>query len=123
VIEAIASGKRAARGIEAYLSQAPAEMPSAPVVPVTDIDYLWGSISPRPRLATRLAQATKRVVDFEEVDYGYDRLAAKAEAGRCLACGVFSRVDLDACCGKTCRLCMDNCWQMAIQLAGTTRNW
>jgi NADH-quinone oxidoreductase subunit F len=123
VIEAIASGKRAAQGIHAYLQNGTLEMMPPVVVPATEVDLVWGDISRRPRLATRMAEAASRLGGFEEVDSGYDRAAAKAEAGRCLACGVFSRVDFNACCGKTCRLCMDNCWQMAITLAGTTRAW
>jgi NADPH-dependent glutamate synthase beta subunit-like oxidoreductase len=121
VIEAIASGKRAARGIDAYLNRTACVTAVQGTVPVTDIDLMWGSISRHPRQVTRLVDVAERAGSFEEVDHGYDKPAAKSEASRCLGCGVFGRVDFNACCGKTCRLCMDNCWQMAITLAGTTR--
>jgi NADPH-dependent glutamate synthase beta subunit-like oxidoreductase len=98
VIDSVAAGHRAAESIHLYLQGKPLERPpralDLPVVKLTrsEIEQRIAKgevkVQPRVRMAARDAQA--RVKSFEEVTLGYTEAEAKAEAARCLACGICS---------------------------------
>ena len=89
VIEAIASGQRAARGVERFLMGEPLddEEPSAIKIPIEDIEL--ERFRKRERQKMPSLHVDKRRKSFEEVDLGFSELAAQAEADRCFQCGLF----------------------------------
>lgn len=120
VVEAVASGKKAAAAIDRYLR---GEKFLPPVPPAglseTMVDRLWGNIARRERQRGDMIGLEERKTSFKEVELGLGVEKAVAEARRCLGCGVFGIVDLASCCSNTCRLCSDTCWQQALTV---TRN-
>ncbi|HLE16268.1 MAG TPA: FAD-dependent oxidoreductase, partial [Anaerolineales bacterium] len=97
IVDAIAAGHTAAQSIGAYLKGIPYQAPQ-PVVPVAKMDASEAAlrlaavqsadISPRVEFARR--PAADRIADFAEVYTGFDEEQARAEAERCLRCGVCS---------------------------------
>jgi heterodisulfide reductase subunit A-like polyferredoxin len=111
VIEAVASGHRAAESIERYLRGEDLERPPKPVLPVvkfTRPELLerasLGEIDPGNRVPLRELPATERAGSFAEVDLGYTDEAARAEAARCLTCATCSE----------CLACQLACGRQAI---------
>ena len=110
VIEAIAHGKRAATGIDNYLSGEALDRglakPCARPNPIAD-EELRKKKKELER-AERLPQAeeaiAERLTDFREVEHTYTEDQARYEAGRCLNCGV--------CC--ECMQCVEACQAGAI---------
>jgi len=98
VIDSVAAGHRAAESIQLYLQGKPLERPpralELPVVKLThseiDARIAKGETSIQPRVQVAARKAADRVKSFEEVALGYTEEEAKAEAARCLACGVCS---------------------------------
>ncbi|CAG0954315.1 partial formate dehydrogenase (NADP+) beta subunit, partial [Anaerolineae bacterium] len=98
VIDSVAAGHRAAESIQLFLQGKPLERPpralELPVVKLThaEIDQRIArretQVQPRVKPAAR--NVAERVKSFEEVDLGYTEEEAKAEAARCLACGICS---------------------------------
>ncbi len=92
VVEALAQGRRAARSINLYLRGEPVEAPMLPLLPSNDpwpvITELPG-VPKAPRERMPELEPEKREHNFEEVELGYDRDAARREAGRCLQCGLY----------------------------------
>ncbi len=98
VIDSVAAGHRVAESIQLYLQGKPLERPpralDLPVVKLTrtEIDQRIGRgqvrVQPRVKMAER--EAADRVKDFNEIALGYTEAEAKAEAARCLACGICS---------------------------------
>ena len=111
VVQAIASGHRAAQSIHRHLRGLELRQPAAvtaPVVKMTAAELLTRELSgdlkrtpPRP-LPERPPE--ERARDFGEVYLGYDEATAIAEAQRCLSCGVCSE----------CRECEIACQAKAI---------
>ncbi|UCF05778.1 MAG: FAD-dependent oxidoreductase [bacterium] len=110
VVEAIASGQKAARGIHAYLCGGPAvslfDPPAAGETAVREY-----SIERVPAVATRRAavpveKKSTRRKDFREVQRGFPEEAARAEAQRCLRCGPCDE----------CTVCTDICDKKDLQL-------
>src|SRR3990172_6069070 len=103
VIEAVASGHKVAATIHRYLSGEPLEPKFAPDLPDVTMTrpeveqkLVRGEIHTPPRvpmpmvpIAERVG-ANLRVRPFAEVERGYTEEQAKAEASRCLACGICS---------------------------------
>jgi NADPH-dependent glutamate synthase beta subunit-like oxidoreductase/2,4-dienoyl-CoA reductase-like NADH-dependent reductase (Old Yellow Enzyme family) len=89
VIEAIASGQRAARGVERFLTGEPLDDEEPPVrtIAIEDIEIEWFRKRERQRMAS--LNVGKRTGNFEEVDLGFTELSAQAEADRCFQCGLF----------------------------------
>jgi heterodisulfide reductase subunit A-like polyferredoxin len=86
VIDAIAAGKRGAESIHRYLrSDDLSEGRDPPVVKVKDISK--EGFDPQPRAAMPVLKVDQRTGNYGEVDLGFTEEMAKAEAGRCLACG------------------------------------
>jgi len=98
VIEAVAAGHRAAESIHLYLQGKPLERPpralELPVVKLTRAEINQriekGEIKPQPRVKMAALDPATRVRTFEEVARGYTEEEARAEAARCLACGICS---------------------------------
>ncbi|MDI6808636.1 MAG: FAD-dependent oxidoreductase [Candidatus Eisenbacteria bacterium] len=112
VTEAMAQGRRAARGIAAYLncSDFPVPLPAALEV-VKPADVPKDKASPSPRAHMAELAVTERGNSFEEVELGLDKEQAIAEAKRCLSCGVCSE----------CLECVRACRPDAIRHFQTAR--
>ncbi|MCX5754398.1 MAG: FAD-dependent oxidoreductase [Candidatus Krumholzibacteria bacterium] len=103
VVEAIASGQKAAYRIHHYLSGETIESPLDLTIDggIAHREYTLEAAAgvkdlrgPMP-----LETAAKRMKDFNETEKGYASQAARREAGRCLRCGP---------CGE-CEVCVDIC--------------
>ncbi len=115
VIEAIAAGRKAALGVDAYLKgQGPAGAAENWIksVPVDKKKVLARSIAEpvQERIITPLRPVAERVRDFEPVELSLGEDDAVREADRCLRCG----------CGVGCGLCQRICPYDAIDLQGTS---
>jgi len=118
VIEAVATGHRAARSIQRYLRGEEMDIAEAerPIASFTqqqlDIRVLKGEIVPAPRV-----QHTSLPLDnrdgFEEVDQCFSKAEAMAEAARCLNCGICSE----------CLACEDACEIGAIDMDGLAKTY
>ena len=85
IIDAIASGRRAAVSIDRFLGgQGNIEEVFAPVEEPATLEAL--EEGERPRAEIRKRSAAERVADFDEVELGFTEEAALAEARRCLRC-------------------------------------
>ncbi len=97
VIEAVASGHKAAQSIIRYLRGEPIEPPPQPELPVVRFSrqeieerLARGEIKPQPRVPMPQLPVKQRIDNFAEVEGGYDDESAQREAARCLACGICS---------------------------------
>ena len=98
VIDSVAAGHRAADSIHLFLQGEPLERPpralELPIVKLThseiDARLAKGEIKVAPRVKPKARNVADRMKSFEEVDLGYTEEEAKAEAARCLACGICS---------------------------------
>ncbi len=113
VIDAVASGHRSAKAIERYLrgepmSDAPEEKPPVAEPSRSEIEdrVERGEIARAPRVPMPERQAGERRGDFGEIEAGYTEEQARAEAARCLSCGVCSE----------CMSCVHACGVAAIDL-------
>ncbi|MDW8162041.1 MAG: FAD-dependent oxidoreductase [Anaerolineales bacterium] len=111
VIEAVASGHRAADSIIRYLRGETLEKPPKPELPVVRLSrqeieqrIACGEIRRQGRVPVPELPLERRRASFEEVERGYDDASAQAEAARCLACGVCSE----------CMSCVFACGAKAI---------
>jgi heterodisulfide reductase subunit A-like polyferredoxin len=108
VVEAVASGHKAAASIQKYLRGEEMErspQPELPVVKMTQEEVQErvssGEVKVTPRIRMEAHPANQRTSSFEEVSLGYTEEEAKAEAARCLACGICSEC---LCCYYKCGL-------------------
>jgi NADPH-dependent glutamate synthase beta subunit-like oxidoreductase len=108
LIEAVANGKRAARSIHAYLRRDGgavesvldiAELPSRTYRMIAGFETLDREAPPTLDLGRRTGIA--------EVEVGYDDVAARAQAARCLVCHVQTIYDPEKC--VMCNRCVDVC--------------
>ncbi|MBN1992206.1 MAG: FAD-dependent oxidoreductase [Anaerolineae bacterium] len=97
VIEAVAGGHNVAQSIHRYLRGQKLEPPAKPDLPVVEMSRAeiqerlhQGEIKIEPRVAMPVAPVAERRQNFEEVEQGYTEEQARAEAARCLACGICS---------------------------------
>ncbi len=111
VIEAVASGHKAAQSIERYLRGLPLEPPPSPELPVVHFSsqeieqkMAQGIIRKSDRVPLPELSVDRRLRSFAEIELGYDERAAQAEADRCLACGICSE----------CMCCVFACGRNAI---------
>ncbi|MEJ2642390.1 MAG: FAD-dependent oxidoreductase, partial [Desulfosarcinaceae bacterium] len=102
VVEAVASGKRAAESIRRYLLGEDL---------LEGREENWEFVKPegifepiKKRVPVRCLDPEARECNFLEVSYGYDQDEAKAEAERCLKCGICSE----------CYQCVDACLAGAV---------
>jgi formate dehydrogenase beta subunit len=106
VIEAMASGRKAAEAIHRYFRNLPDGAPDDlnKVPPLNDnvVDLIGKS----GRLRMPTLPVEERVRNFEEADLGYNREQACSEALRCLNCGAGASVSDDcAACLNCVRIC------------------
>ena len=119
LIDAVASGKRAARSVHRFLTgreAAPRDvMLHLPVLGYQrEPDYEQQPRLPVPTLdAARRKQAQATVVET-----GYTPAMALCEAGRCLDCGVNTIFDSDRC--VLCGGCADICPELCLRLVSIT---
>ncbi|MEE8355887.1 MAG: FAD-dependent oxidoreductase [Anaerolineales bacterium] len=111
VIESVDSGHKVAGSIMRFLQGEDLELPPGPNLPVvelseTELDerYKRGEITHQPRVSLPELSIDERISCFAEVEVGYDEESAKAEAARCLACGICSE----------CMSCVFACGKDAI---------
>ncbi len=111
VIESVASGHNVASSIIRYLRGEDLEPPALPDLPVVDLSekdlqerFARGEIKHQPRVPLAELEVDERISCFAEVEIGYDEESAKAEAARCLACGICSE----------CMSCVFACGKDAI---------
>jgi len=97
VIEAVASGHRAAESIHRYLRGEELEPEPKPELPVVELSRAdieerirRGETRITPRVPVPELPVEERVANFAEVETGYTDELAQAEAARCLACGICS---------------------------------
>ncbi len=112
VIEAVASGHKAARGIHAYLRGQPLGLSVQERLPVADIPQEellrrtdQGELRREGRVHVRNLDAEDRRASFDEVALGYTEAEARHEAERCLSCGVCSE----------CYACVEACKADAVR--------
>lgn len=138
VTAAIGHGKRAARNIDAWLSDAAPEPGARPALATYDTLNTW-YYSDAPRRHRPVLERARRESTFDEVVHGLDEESALFEARRCLSCGnCFGcdncygvcpdnavlkigppksggyLIDLDYC--KGCGICVHECPAGAIQM-------
>ena len=97
VIEAVASGHQAAENIQKYLQGEELEIRDQPQLPVVKMSptevslrLAKGEIEPKPRARMTSLKSNHRRHTFDEVNLGYTAEEARAEAARCLQCGICS---------------------------------
>ncbi len=108
VIEAVASGHKAASSIHRYLRGEELEIAPKPELPVVKMEkeeirerVASGEWRVTPRVSMKAHPAGGRASSFQEVALGYTEEEAKAEAARCLGCGICSEC---LCCYYKCGL-------------------
>ncbi|MCK4567516.1 MAG: FAD-dependent oxidoreductase, partial [Candidatus Thorarchaeota archaeon] len=99
VIEAVATGKEAAKSIDRFLRRVDlVEGRDEILTPIEDIE-VDGSIKIHYAPAMRTLSMSKRKTTFDEVELGFNKATAVAEAERCLSCAI--------CC--ECMKCVEAC--------------
>jgi NADPH-dependent glutamate synthase beta subunit-like oxidoreductase len=112
VVEAIASGKKAAVSIDRYLRGIDLKAGREAEVNVVNKPPREG-IEKRPRQATSLLPIDQRKRSFREIKAGFDKETAEQEERRCMACGSKAFVKyLEDC--MTCYTCERDCPEKAI---------
>jgi heterodisulfide reductase subunit A-like polyferredoxin len=107
VIDAIAQGKRAAKGIDNYVAGRPLdqglEKPERRDNPLSESDLkrLKENTEPAVRLRQAEEPVVQRLRDFREVEQTFPAEEAQREAQRCLNCGLCCEC---MCCVKACKL-------------------
>ncbi|MDT8304311.1 MAG: FAD-dependent oxidoreductase [Anaerolineae bacterium] len=111
IIEAVALGHRVATSIHHYLRGEPLATPETARAPVAKFTreelaerVARGEITPQPRVEARMLGMEERVTSFREVVLGLTERQARAEAQRCLQCGICSE----------CLACVHACGVNAI---------
>jgi len=93
VVDALGDGKRAARDIDRVLSSRPLEPdPPAEVMPYEKLNTAYFRHAPRTEAPLTPAPA-RRASQVTEVTLSYSREQARAEADRCMSCGVCNGCD------------------------------
>ena len=112
-IQAIAGGHRSAKAIHRYLRHGPVAAVDEPKPPVATMDQAElddklrkGRIIPASRVPMPAMAIAARIGGFAEVETGYSEAQARAEAARCLSCGICSE----------CNQCVYACGVGAIDL-------
>jgi heterodisulfide reductase subunit A-like polyferredoxin len=97
LVDAMAQGHRAAQAIDASLRGQPVPAKTKKSLDVAPSPR--SNVVPLPRVGMRHLSDDKRKTGFGEVELGYTEEQAKAEAARCLACGLCSE------CGACVKVC------------------
>ena len=112
VIDAVADGHKSALSIHQYLRGLNVEPARKPAIPVARMEHAElaarvrsGEVRRSPRVPLPEVDIARRIRGFEEIETGYTEEQARAEAGRCLSCGICSE----------CLSCSYECKAGAIQ--------
>jgi heterodisulfide reductase subunit A-like polyferredoxin len=108
VIESVNSGHTVANSITRYLLGEDLEVPPGPDLPVVELTEkdlqereARGEIHHQTRVPLQELNVDERISGFSEVELGYDEESARAEAARCLSCGICSEcMSCTFACGK-----------------------
>jgi len=112
VVEAIASGKKAAVSIDRYLRGKDLRLGRDAGVNVVKKPPREG-VEKRPRQAIPLLPVDQRKSNFNEIKMGFDKDRAEQEERRCMACGSRAFIKyLEDC--MTCYTCERDCPEKAI---------
>ncbi|MBN1485545.1 MAG: FAD-dependent oxidoreductase [Chloroflexia bacterium] len=110
VVDAIAAGHKAARSIDRYIRGEKEGVQEPILQPVAELSEQeiaegleCGSIQPAPRVPKRQLAPQERRHNFTEVDLVMTEEQARAEAARCLECGICSE------CLACARACQADC--------------
>ena len=115
VVEAIASGKKAAVSIDRYLRGKDLKAGRETEVKVVKKPPREG-VEKRPREAVRLLPADQRRNNFNEIKIGFSKETAEQEEKRCMACGSKAFIKyLEDC--MTCYTCERDCPEKAIYVS------
>ncbi|MEO8368753.1 MAG: FAD-dependent oxidoreductase [Candidatus Solibacter sp.] len=117
MIDAIASGKKAARGVYRFLTGREIRQHETQLhVEIADYQREAG-YEGRKRAHIPVASAQERLADPKRlVETGYTEVQASGEAGRCLDCGVNTIFDGEKC--ILCGGCVDVCPTLCLKLVG-----
>ena len=117
MIDAIASGKKAARGVYRFLTGREIRQHETQLhVEIEDYQREAG-YEGRKRAHIPVAAARERLADPQRlVETGYTEVQAYGEAGRCLDCGVNTIFDGEKC--ILCGGCVDVCPTLCLKLVG-----
>ena len=114
VVEAIASGKRAAISIDRFLKGEDLKVGRDEEVMRVNKPPK-GEIEKRPRCLTPLLPVKQRTGNFQEVQTGFSEELAAVEAQRCMACGSKAFIKYVRDC-QSCYLCKMVCPEEAIEV-------
>ncbi|MFQ5494859.1 MAG: 4Fe-4S binding protein, partial [Phycisphaerae bacterium] len=120
LIDAVASGKKCARSVHAYLTGRPLGEKHTFVhlnLPKYSREKDYEKV-PRNPIPT-ISALERRTDHTKVVERGYDESAAVAEACRCLDCGVNTIFDSEKC--ILCGGCADVCPELCLQLVSCDR--
>jgi NADH-quinone oxidoreductase subunit F len=115
VVEAIGAGKRAARGIDAFLRGAPMPDRIPDPVPRMRVEPIRMDASEKTGIRPQevpLIPLSRRKTTFDQVALGFDEKTAREEARRCLRC------DLCVGCGECAAVCRSRMGIGALQCMG-----
>lgn len=115
VVEAIGAGKRAARGIDAYLRGEPLPVTTPDPLPRMQVEPTVMDAADKARILPQnipVLPMEERKATFHQVRLGFDEPTAKQEARRCLRC------DLCVGCGECASVCLSQMGIGALQLMG-----
>ena len=117
MIDAIASGKKAARGVYRFLTGREIRQQETQLhVEIEDYQREAG-YEGRRRAHIPVASTQERLADPKRlVETGYTEVQAAGEAGRCLDCGVNTIFDGEKC--ILCGGCVDVCPTLCLKLVG-----
>ena len=111
IIDAVANGQRAARGIDAYLNTAAAApRRKATFIPIPLMEYKeHGPVPGYLKLRYERPPITPidRRIGIAQVEEGYAEATARAQGGRCLKCSINTIFDGSKC--ILCNGCVDVC--------------
>ena len=115
VVEAIGAGKRAAKGIHAYLRGAPLPRRTPDPAPRMKVEPIRLDAAEKAEIHPQeipLISLKKRKTTFEQVLLGFDEKTAREEARRCLRC------DMCIGCGECAAVCRTRMGVGALQCMG-----
>ena len=117
MIDAIASGKKAARSVYRSLTGCEARVEEAQLHFEIEDYHREAGYEGRRRAHIPTASASQRLADPQRlVETGYTEVQALSEAGRCLDCGVNTIFDGEKC--ILCGGCVDVCPTLCLKLIG-----
>jgi NADPH-dependent glutamate synthase beta subunit-like oxidoreductase len=108
VVEAIGTGRRAARAIHMYLTGEDVNAPenwNKDVKEVRTRNDIPGAVQGGDRAKMRELDVPERAMSFTEVELGITEEAARKETQRCLSCGLICYRHEPGQCGSDCQGC------------------